>query len=107
MRAFAIPIGLAAALLLASCGANPRYETRRPDPTSALVVEPTLPGTRVMVDGTIRGEVGRKRLVIPVADGTREVRLLAPGGGERLVSAFIQNGSRRTIDPAKAFLEPQ
>ncbi|WP_448581142.1 hypothetical protein [Thermaurantiacus sp.] len=94
---------LVLALVLAGCGASPRYETRRPDPVSALVIGTTLPGTEVWVDGTLRGKSGTKALEIPVPDGTREVRLVAPGGRETRLTAFIQSGSRRMIDPAQAF----
>lgn len=98
-----LALALAAAIALAGCGAKPRYETRRPDPVSVLVVGTTLPGTEVWVDGTRRGASGTRPLEIPVADGTREVRLVAPDGRESKLTAFIQNGSRRIIDPAKAF----
>jgi hypothetical protein len=98
-------IAVAAALALAGCGAKPRYENRRPDPVSALVLGTTLPGTQVWVDGQMRGTTGTAPLEITVADGTREVRLVAPGGRETSLTAFIQNGSRRMIDPAQAFAQ--
>lgn len=96
---------LAVALLIAGCGAKPRYENRRPDPVSALIVAPSLPGTEVWVDGAMRGRVDRTPLTITVADGTRAVRLVAPDGQQTELTAFIQNGSRRMIDPAKAFAQ--
>lgn len=102
MRSHAIA-AVAAALLIAGCGAKPRYENRRPDPVSALVISPSVPGTEVWVDGAMRGRVDRAPLTVAVADGTRSVRLVAPDGRQTELTAFIQNGSRRMIDPAKAF----
>lgn len=98
-------ITAAAALVLGGCGAKPRYESRRPDPIAALVIGTTMPGTKVFVDGTLRGQSGNQPLTIQVADGNRTVRLVAPGGRETSFNVFIQNGTRRMIEPAKAFAQ--
>lgn len=98
-------IALAVLATLTACGAKPRYENRRPDPVSAIVLTPTLPGTAIWVDGAERGRVGRRDLTIPVTDGARTVRLVAPDGRETSLEVFVQNGSRRMLDPAKAFAE--
>lgn len=89
---------LALALALSACGAMPRQEVVRVDRASTVSFSESLPGTRIYVDGNMVGITGARPLLVTVADGTRQVRLVGPDGREAVMDIFIQDGTTRVVD---------
>lgn len=81
----------------------PHHEITRTDLSSKVEITATLPGTEVFIDGRLVGTTGTTPLSVPVADGSRLLQLRLPDGRETSLTIFVQDGTRRVIDPASLF----
>lgn len=88
---------LALQISLSACGSMPKHALARAPQQSALIFKGAPLGTIVQVDGRAIVTITKVKTVVPLADGSHEVKLRS---GSRVIYArtiFIEDGSQKII----------
>lgn len=95
MRATVFAAGF---VLLASCGAQPKYVNMRVDQVSSLEIVGGPLGAAVLIDGIEVWQLkGSGKDKIPVSDGEHAVRIVSNGFDLYKRAIFVRDGTRKTI----------